>query len=104
MRPETSPRMDATVLNWDPKNDLDAFIDVRKQAWSASGMEVLSEEQYTLMGGHRAVRFLIEGVDGEQALLITTTVGQRYLVLSGTGDLDVLAEIAGTVRVLSSTQ
>jgi hypothetical protein len=94
------PRLDIVVLRWDPTSDLNAFIDVRKQAWNASGINILSQEELKLAKGHRAVRFVVQGQDGEQAFFFFTTVGERYLQLSGSGNLDLLAEIAQTVRLL----
>ena len=43
---------------------------------------------------------VVQGVDGAQAFFFFTTIGDKYLVLSGEGDLDLLAEIARTVRPL----
>jgi hypothetical protein len=100
---ETPPggsRMDVTVLLWDPKNDLTAFMDTRKQAWAASGMTIVSEEEVTLAGDHPAVRFVMQTQVNEQAFFLFTTIGERYLQVSGTGDLALLAQIAQTVRLL----
>lgn len=91
--------MSINVLLWDPKNALDEFIDVRKQAWAAPGFEILLEEEWTLAGDWKAFRFLIQTPD-EEAFFLITTVGERYLLLSGTGDLDLLVEIARTLRPL----
>lgn len=88
------------VLQWDPKNDLDAYIAQRELAFSASDMTVLAEEELTLAGGRRAVSYVIEQVEGQQSYYMFTTLGDRYLQMSGGGDLDLLAEIAGTVRPL----
>lgn len=94
--------MSATVYLWDPTNDLDAFVAVRKQAWSASGTTIVSEEEISLAGDHRAIRFVIQTQVGEQAFIMFTTIGERYLELAGSGDLNLLAEIAGTVRMVGS--
>lgn len=102
--PETVPAgesvLSITVLLWDPKNALDAFVDVRKEGWASSGFEILSEEERTLTGDWRALQFLIRSPEDE-SLFLVTTVGERYLVLSGSGDLDLLVEIAGTLRPLT---
>lgn len=91
-----------TVTNqlWDPKNDLEAFVNQRKQAWDASGISILSEERLTLAGGRPAAQFTVQGVDGAQAYFLLTTNGENYLVLSGSGDLNQLAESARTVRTI----
>lgn len=83
---------------WDPKNDLEAFINQRKQAWDASGISIQSEERLTLAGDRPAAQFTVQGVDGAQAYFLLTTNGENYLVLSGSGDLNLLSEIAQTLR------
>jgi hypothetical protein len=100
--PDGGTILSVNVLLWDPKNALDAYIDVRKQAWAASGFEILSEEEWTLAGEWRAFQFRIQTPEDESFFLITT-IGERYLVLSGSGDLDLLAEIARTLRPLGMT-
>lgn len=83
---------------WDPKNDLEAFINQRKLAWEASGISILSEGRLTLAGDRSAAEFTVQGLDGTQAYFLLTTNGENYLVLSGSGDLPLLAEIAHTLR------
>jgi hypothetical protein len=83
---------------WDPKNDLEAFINQRKLAWDSSGISILSEERLPLAGDRPAVQFIVQGVDGAQAYFLFTTAGEQYLVLSGSGDLNLLAQIAHTLR------
>jgi hypothetical protein len=89
--------MAVTVLLWDPKNDLNEFVDVRKEGWTSSNSEILLEERWTLTGDWEAFHFLIKTPEQDVFYLITT-VGDRYLLLSGTGDLDLLGEMAGTLR------
>jgi len=93
------PRMNVTVLRWDPINDLDAFVATREQAWSASGFTVQSEEEVTLQSGHRAFRFVIQAPDGERALFFFTALADRYLEMNGTGDLELLAQVTQTLRL-----
>lgn len=83
---------------WDPKNDLEAFINQRKLAWDASGISILSEERLTLSGDRPAAQFTVQAVDGAQAYFLLTTNGENYLVFSGNGDLNLLGEIARTLR------
>jgi hypothetical protein len=89
--------MAVTVLLWDPKNDLNQFVDLRKQGWVDSNSEILQEERLTITGDWEAFRFLLRTPQQDVFYLITT-VGERYLLLSGTGDLDLLGEMAGTLR------
>lgn len=91
--------MSINVLLWDPKNALDEFVDARRQGWAASGFEILLEEEWTLAGDWKAFHLLVRSPEEESFFLITT-IGERYLLISGTGDLDVLAEITRTLRPL----
>jgi hypothetical protein len=102
---ETPPgetRFDATVQLWDPQNDLEAFIAQRRMAWDASSIVVQSEEEWVLSDGRPARAFVVAGADGIEAYFFFTTIGDDYLVLSGSGDLALLAEIAHTVRPLTA--
>ena len=95
---EGETMLSVTVQRWDPKNDLDAFVDQRKMAWDSSGSSILSEGRLILAGNRPAAQFIIQGVDGAQAFFLLTTNEDDYLVLSGNGDLSLLAEIVHTVR------
>lgn len=94
--------LSAIVYLWDPKNDLDAYVGRWRQVWATSGLLILSEAELTLVDGRRAVQFEIEELGGWQKYVLFTKVGDRYLQLSGTGDLNLLAEIAQTLRPLAS--
>ncbi|HET7011799.1 MAG TPA: hypothetical protein VFI11_13565 [Anaerolineales bacterium] len=95
--------LDVTVQLWDPKGDLAAFIAQRKGAWEASGISIVSTQALTLEGGQAAESYVVQGSDGAQSFFFFTTLGDDYLVLSGSGDLALLAEIAGTVRLLPAS-
>ena len=95
----TSPRLDVVVLLWDPKGDLPAYLEVRRSAFESSGT-IVEEKSLTLENGQEAATFLVEGVDGNQGFFFITALHDRYLQLSGSGDLELLAEIARTVRVI----
>ena len=96
--PPGETRLDATVQLWDPTGDLEAFLGQRRTAWEGSGIAVISEERWALEDGRPAAAFVVQGSDGAQAYFFLTTIGDKYLVLSGDGDLALLAEIAHTVR------
>lgn len=89
--------LQATVLLWDPTHALDQYVAQRKTAWEASGFAIVSEEELTLSGGWRALVFNVSTPD-ETAFFLFAELGDRYLELSGSGDLALLAEIAGTLR------
>ena len=99
IQPEGSSQLQAAVLLWDPKEDLDAFANQRKQGWAASGNAILEEHQHILAGNLRAVSFVIDAPGG-QAYFLLAAVGDKYLVVSGQGDTNLLDEIARTVRLL----
>jgi hypothetical protein len=96
--PEGGTILTVTNQLWDPKNDIEAFVNQRKLAWEASGISILSEERLTLADGRPAAQFVIKALDDTQAYFLLTTNGENYLVFSGNGDLDVLANISQTVR------
>lgn len=92
--------LDVAVMEWDPKRDLAAYVAMRKQAWDASGMTIVAEEARLLGGTHPAVRFLVTTPDGAgQSFFLITTVGDQYLVLSGSGDINALETVAQTLRL-----
>ena len=46
--PEGETRVNATIYQWDPKNDLAAYVAKWKTAWESSGFTILEEEQLVL--------------------------------------------------------
>jgi hypothetical protein len=95
--PEGATRVSATVYQWDPKNDLAAFVAQQKSAWEASGFTILEEEPRTLELGLAATQFTVQTPDASVVFLVTA-LGDQYLVLSGEGDLELVKEIVGRVR------
>jgi hypothetical protein len=87
-----------TVNLWDPKNDLEAYVANRKMAWESPGFLILVEEPVMLGNGHSASQYIVQGPDGMQGFFLITTIGEKYLTLSGSGDLGLLAEVSGTLR------
>jgi hypothetical protein len=98
--PEGATRVTATIYQWDPKNDLAAFVANQKSAWDASGFTILAEEPLTLELGLAATQFMIQTPDANVIFLITT-LGDQYLVLSGEGNLELVKEIVQRVRPIS---
>ena len=99
--PEGATRVAVVINQWDPKNDLAAFVDVRKTAWEASGFTVLNEEPLTLDLGLAAVRFTVQTTDGNTVLFQFAAVGDQYLSISGEGDLALIEEIMSYLRPVS---
>jgi hypothetical protein len=98
--PAGATRVSATVYQWDPKNDLAAYVATRKTAWESSGFTILEEEQLILELGLPAAQFTIQTPGGPVVFLITA-IGDHYLVVSGEGDLELVKEIVQRVRPIS---
>jgi hypothetical protein len=98
--PEGATRVSATIYQWDPKNDLAAYVANRKTAWESSGFQILSEEPLVLELGLPAVRFTVQTPES-QAVFLLAAIGDQYLEVSGEGNLDLVREIAGRVRPIS---
>jgi hypothetical protein len=100
----SGPRLDIVVLLWDPKHDLPAFVEVRKIAWESSGITIQQEGSVTLTSGQEAEYYIVEGQDGDQGFFFFSTLGDRYLQLSGNDDVALMEEIAGTVRLFEPSE
>jgi hypothetical protein len=98
--PAGGTRVSATVYQWDPKNDLAAYVANRKAAWEASGFTILEEEQRVLELGLPAVQFTLQTPEA-QVIFLFAALGDQYLELSGEGDLELVKEIVGRVRPIS---
>jgi hypothetical protein len=99
--PEGATRVNATIYQWDPKNDLDAFVGNQKTVWESSGFTILEEEELVLELGLQAVRFTMQTPEANVVFLVTA-LGDQYLVLSGEGDLELVKEIVQRVRPISA--
>lgn len=100
--PAGETRVAITVCQWDPKNDLAAFVESRKAGWQASGFTVLDEEPLTLDLGLAAVRFTVQTADGHTIPFLFAAIGDQYLSISGEGDLTLIQEIMRYVRPVNS--
>jgi hypothetical protein len=98
--PEGATRLSATIYQWDPKNDLAAYVANRKTAWEASGFTILEEQSLTLEQGLPAVQFTIQTPD-TQSVFLVTALKDQYLVLAGEGDLDLVKQIVQRLRHIS---
>ena len=95
---EGGTRMAMTVYLWEPKNDLSAFVSHRKTAWEASGFTLVKDESGTLQDGRPFSLFIIQTPDNHQAFFLFAAIGEKYLEISGEGNLVLVEEIARTVR------
>lgn len=98
--PAGATRVNATIYQWDPKNDLAAFVANQKTAWESSGITIVDEEQLVLEQGLPAVHFNVQTPD-MQLVYLMTALDDQYLVLSGEGDLALVDEIVQRVRPIS---
>jgi hypothetical protein len=98
--PEGASRVTAVIYDWDPKNDLPAYIANWKTAWESSGFTVVEELPLVLDLGLNAVQFTIKTPDSSAVVLITA-LGDKYMVLSGEGDLELAKEIVQRLRPIS---
>ena len=90
-------RVSIVTYQWDPKNDLDAWVAQRKTAWDASGFAIEREETWQLPDGRAAQVFVIDTPERPSFFLLTTA-GEDYLQIGGDGDLALIEEIARTLR------
>ncbi len=95
---EGGTRMAMTVYEWDPMSDLAAFVQQRLDAWQSSGFTIAKQDEGTLQNGNPYSSFVIQTPDDHQAFFLFTTLGEKYLEISGEGNLALAEEIARTVR------
>ena len=98
--PEGGTRVNATIYQWDPKNDLAAYVAHWKTAWDASGFTILEEGQLVLEQGLPAVKFAVQTPEAN-VLFLVTALEDQYLVLSGEGNMDLVQEIIQRLRPIS---
>jgi hypothetical protein len=98
--PQGETRLSATIYQWDPRNDLPAYVQHMKDAWTASGFTILDEQQLTLELGLPAVLFTVQTPDA-QVLFLVTALQDQYLVIGGEGNLDLVKQIVERLRPIS---
>jgi hypothetical protein len=90
--------LQVAVYNWDPKGNLEAYLEQRLFAWENSGIAVSEEKRWEWGDGVPAVLFQIEGIEGDVAFVILTVVEDRYLEISTSTEYDVLSALGSTLR------
>jgi hypothetical protein len=98
--PADQTRLSATIYQWDPKNDLEAYVQHWKEAWSASGFTLLDEQPLTLELGLPAVQFTVQTPES-QVLFLVTALEDQYLVIAGEGNLELAEQIVQRLRPVS---
>lgn len=96
--PEGGTLLQIAVYQWEPVRDLDARVDMRRRSITDSGNSILEENTLTLASGVIGVRMLVQSSQGE-SLFFFTTLDDRYLELSGDGDIAALDAIVQTLRI-----
>lgn len=92
---EGGVRLIITIYDWEPKNDLPAFVAVRKESWP--GNSIVDELQLTLDGGLQAALITLQTPE-TTILYLLAYAGEKYLVISGEGDLELAKQVLLTLR------
>jgi hypothetical protein len=100
--PSGTTRVAVNVNQWDPKNDLAAFVEARKMAWDSSGFAIVEEEPLTLDLGLAAVRFNVQTPDGIPVEFLFAAIHDQYVTISGEGDLALVKEIMQYLRPIGN--
>lgn len=96
--PDGSTIVTLTVNLWEPYNDLGAYAEMRQIAWDASGFTTISSQEWTLNNDQTARVFFLETPEADPVFFLLTALDDRYLTLAGEGDLELVEQIALTLR------
>jgi hypothetical protein len=99
--PAGATRVAVDINQWDPKNDLAAYVENRKMAWQASGFTVVEEEPVTLDLGLAAVRFTVQTPEGLPVEFLFAAIRDQYVTISGEGDLALVREVMRYLRPIN---
>ncbi|MBX3046345.1 MAG: hypothetical protein KF698_05055 [Anaerolineales bacterium] len=84
-----------TVYQWDPKGDLTARLEMRRTAFNSSGITIAEEAEVAFEDGPAAVRMRLVS-SGEESIVYFFVLGDEYLEISGSGDLQLLDQVIRT--------
>jgi hypothetical protein len=101
--PEGGSVLGIAIYLWDPTGDLDARVKMRRANFVDSGNQILAEEEL-LVNGERTVRFHLLSTDGSETIIYLLALGDRYLELSGLGDLPTLDAAMRSLRIGAASQ
>jgi len=101
--PDGASLLQIAIYEWEPTHDLDARLAMRRNNFTDSGNAILEEQELTLFGA-RVVRLKLQLTDGSQSLIYLAALGDRYLELSGSGDLVTMDTSMLTLRIDASAQ
>ncbi len=98
--PEGETRVSAVIYQWDPKNDLGAYVQHMKEAWTGSGFTLLEEQPMILEQGLPAVEFTVQTPDS-QVVYLVAALKDQYLVIAGEGTPELVKQIERRLRPIS---
>ena len=93
-------RVGITVYLWEPKSDLASYVTHRRTAWESGGFSIVKESKGDLVDGRKYMSFVVQASDKQQAFFLFTGLGEKYLEISGDGNLALVEEIARSMRPL----
>ena len=99
--PEGETRISIDVNQWDPKNDLAAYIEMRKTAWKASSFTIGEAQPLTLDLGLSAVQITVQTSEGLTVPYLFAVINDQCVTVSGEGDLALVHEIMQRLRPVS---
>ena len=100
--PAGATRVAINVNQWDPRNDLAAYVETRMAAWNSSGFTILEEEPLTLDLGLSAIRFTVQSPDGLTTEWLIAAIRDQYVSISGEGDLALVKEMMRYLRPIGN--
>ena len=100
--PVGATRVAINVNQWDPRNDLAAYVETRMAAWNSSGFTILEEEPLTLDLGLSAIRFTVQSPDGLTTEWLIAAIRDQYVSVSGEGDLALVKEMMRYLRPIGN--
>ena len=100
--PAGATRVAINVNQWDPRNDLAAYVETRMAAWNSSGFTILEEEPLTLDLGLSAIRFNVQSPDGLTTEWLIAAIRDQYVSVSGEGDLALVKEMMRYLRPIGN--
>jgi hypothetical protein len=86
------------ATEWGSNVTLDDLVARQKKGVAEMNGKILSEEEWTLSGGLRAVRMSVSAMGDNVTLL--TIVGGQPVVITGFGDTSRFDEVARTLRAV----
>jgi hypothetical protein len=97
--PANGSQLIVEVLAWEPANNLNAYRDHWLQVWESEGKVVADQQVWNINQKRWAVFYMVRDAEGEVTFYFITGLRDKYLVLTGYGDLNVLIQIARSTRI-----